>query len=67
MLENFSLGGPEILILIAIPIALFFLFRFLNLWYWRINEMHDKVSRIIALMEKNLEMKKEDRRSAKGN
>ncbi len=47
-----SLGGFEILIIIVVPIALFFIFRGLLLWYWGI-------AKIITLLEENNKLLKE--------
>ena len=32
-------GITELLIIVGVAIALFFLFRGINLWYWKINDL----------------------------
>lgn len=48
-LDNYE--PVDLLFFVGGGALLFFLFRVLNLWYWRINELQTKLSRIIELME----------------
>jgi p-aminobenzoyl-glutamate transporter AbgT len=50
-----GLGLPEFLIITAITVGIFLLFRNMNLWYFKINESIKLQQDQLAVMQKMLE------------
>jgi hypothetical protein len=51
-----GIGTPELILILVVPLILFFIFRQIMLWYWKITVLIENQQRQTALLERQNEL-----------